>query len=192
MLNSFFDNLRYDHPFIYRSLITVVVMACVLFLFFLIPPSPLMRVIGVTSLQERMSALYYATFWQVRAAAKGSDVVPVLNTTYGNMAGLDPEGKLVIAVPSGTRFVHSKVNIADIRLVDLFGAATLIGQLRTEDARFDIYHDNQVVVWIRNVPFNVKLIEAGFAIPEPNPPTSIVDKAFSAYYWRIFNGGGND
>jgi hypothetical protein len=32
------------------------------------------------------------------------------------------------------------------------------------------------------------LIEAGYAIPDPNPPTNIVDIAFSTYYWRLFHG----
>ncbi len=191
-MKDFIESLRYDHPILFRTLISFFGILFALLVFVSLPPSPLLRALGIAAAQKKVSALYYAVFWQVRAATNRDGGVPALQTTYGNMAGLDTSGKLVISVPAGNKFVQSRVNIADTKLVDLFGAAALIGQLRTEDAKFDIYHDNQVVVWIRNVPLNVKLIEAGHAIPDPNPPTNIVDKAFSTYYWRIFNGGGND
>jgi len=57
-----------------------------------------------------------------------------------------------------------------------------------ENARFDIYGQEQVVTWIRNTPLNVKLIEAGVAKPDPKPPTNIFDLAFATYYWGIAKG----
>lgn len=192
MLSDFFEWLRYDHPTAFRGLISFLVMLCMLVVFIAIPPSPLMNALGVVSGQKKLSSLYYAAFWSIRAYTNNDAGMPALHTTYGNMLGLDPSGKLVISVPSGSKFIQSKVQIADTKLTDLFGAASLIGQLRTEDAKFVIYPENQAVVWIREVPFNVKLIEAGYAIPDPNPPTNIVDKAFATYYWRNFKGAEND
>jgi hypothetical protein len=104
------------------------------------------------------------------------------------MGGIDKNGKLVILTPDGDRFVQSTVRIADTRLTNLYGAAGAVADARTADARFDIYNNDEVVVWIRSAPFNVKLIEDGLAVPDPRPPTNIVDKAFATYYWRIWKG----
>lgn len=187
-MKDFFDNLRFDHPAIFKWLMASFFATVVCVIFFSLPPSPLLRAMGVTSVQKKMSSLYYAVFWQVRAATNDAPVEGTLKTTFGSLAGLDPSGMLVVSMPEGNHFVQSRVWIADIKITDLYGTAALIGGLRTEDAKFDVYPGNQVVVWIRDVPFNVKVIEAGFGSPDPNPPTNIVDKAFAAYYWRIFNG----
>lgn len=187
-MKEFFDNLRFDHPLIFRWSIGMLLMSLSFIFFMSLPPSPLLRAIGVDTVQKKIASLYYGVFWQIRAATYSSDDGMLLQTTYGSMTGLDQNGLLVISIPSGHEFMQSRVSIADVKITDLYGVAALIGGLRTEDAKFDIYPGNQVVIWIRNVPFNVKLIEAGFAVPDPNPPTSIVDKAFATYYWRIFNG----
>lgn len=190
-MRDFFDTFRYEYPALFRTTIGMALTFALVVIFVAVPPSPLMRALGVTAGQKKVASLYYAGFWYVRASMN-AEGINALQTTYGNLIGLDKSGQLIISVPSGGRFVESAVRIADTKLTDLYGAAALVGQLKSEDAKFEIYSDRQAVIWIRNVPFNVKLIEAGFAIPDPNPPTNIVDKAFATYYWRNFNGSGND
>lgn len=185
------ESLLYDHPTIFRGGLTAIVVTILMVIFMALPATPLMRAIGVTAAQTKVSSLYYAAFWYIRAQTT-QEGVNALQTTYGNIVGLDKEGSLIISVPVGDKFEQSKVLIADTKLTDLYGAAALVGQFRTEDAKFEIYENRQAVIWIRDVPFNVKLIEAGYAIPDPNPPTNIVDKAFATYYWRNFNGSEND
>jgi hypothetical protein len=187
-LRDFVDNFRYDHPGVFRTVLAVLICTVLVFGFISLPQSPLMRAVGITAAQKKVMALYYAIFWQLRAETGQPDPDARFEVKYGSMAGLDSSGKLIVSVPSGDRFVQSTVNLADVKLTDLYGTASLIGHFRTEDAKFEIYGGNQAVVWIRNVPFNVKVIEAGFAIPDPNPPTNIVDAAFATYYWRMFNG----
>lgn len=190
-MGEFIESLRYDRPVLFRSVVVGMSLVLLVIIFMSLPASPLMRAIGVTTAQKKVASLYYAGFWYVRASTN-AEGVNALQTTYGNIIGLDKDGSLVISVPVNGKFEQSKVLIADAKLNDLYGAAALVGQFRTEDAKFEIYEGRQAVVWIRNVPFNVKLIEAGYAVPDPNPPTNIVDKAFATYYWRNFNGSGND
>lgn len=182
------DNFRYDRPKTFFALSGITLSIVAFTIFMSLPPSPLFRAIGVTDAQNKATALYYALFWQFRAATTDEGTAEKQQTIYGNMKGLDHTGELIVSVPSGDRFVLQKLYLADIKITDAYGTAALIGQLTTVDAKFDIYSNNQTVVWIKDVPFNVKVIESGFAVPDPNPPTNIVDIAFSTYYWRLFNG----
>lgn len=190
-MGDFIESVRYDYPILFRSVVGIISLTVLVVVFMSLPATPLMRAIGVSTAQKKVSSLYYAGFWYVRASTN-AEGLQALQITYGNIIGLDKDGSLVISVPVNGKFEQSKVLIADTKLTDLYGAAALVGQFRTEDAKFEIYEGRQAVIWIRDVPFNVKLIEAGYAVPDPNPPTNIVDKAFATYYWRNFNGSGND
>jgi hypothetical protein len=191
-LRDFFENWRFDHPFLFRATIGISLTSAALVIFMSIPSSPLMAVLGVTAGQQKLAALYYTSFWHLRAATNQSAEAKLIKSIYGTMVGIDRTGQLVISTPVGDRFVQSTVHIADVSVTNLYGAADMIAGMRGEDAKFEYYPGDQVVVWVRGAPFNVKLIEAGHAKPDPNPPTNIVDKAFAIYYWRIFNGSGND
>jgi len=185
---QWFETFRYDYPKLFHTLVVIAGLFLCYFVFMALPDTAFMRAIGVVGAQKRVTALQYATYWKVRASTGSPSDGAAPAVAYGNLAGLDRNGGLIVSVPSGASYVQRTVKLADIQITDLYGTAALIGQLRLEDARFDVYADNQVVVWIRGVPFNVKLIEAGYARPDPNPPTNIVDMAFATYYWAQFNG----
>lgn len=185
---DFFENLRYDRPVLFRILVISASVAVIASVFAALPQNDFFRTIGVTKAQMRCSALYRAAFWHTRAVLHQDSEGDKPRVVYGNMVGIDKNGQLVILTPSGDKFVHSTVRLADTTLVDLYGAAAAVAKESTADARFDIYNENEVVVWVRSAPFNVKLIEDGHAKPDPRPPTNIVDKAFAAYYWRIWKG----
>lgn len=187
-MGEFIDNLRYDHPILFRTTVGLISLVIAILIFASLPPSPFLRAIGVTGAQKKLAATYYALFWQIRSMTNQEAEATMLKSVYGNMLGLDVKGRLIISTPVGSKYVESRVHIADAKLVDLYGTAAKIGQLRAEDAKFDFYSNDEVVAWIRDVPFNVKLIEEGYAEPDPSPPTNIVDKAFAAYYWRVLKG----
>lgn len=181
------DNLRYDHPGLFRLLMVVTVSMGLFICFMLLPDSPVFRAVGITGLQKRISATNSAIYWSVRAmmAASSSDAP---QTLYGSIEGIGTDGQLIATVAKGDSWTRVQLALADTKIVDLYGVAQLVGSLRMEQARFDIYSGSQAVVWLRKVPFNVKLIEAGVAIPDPNPPTNIVDTAFATYYWGLVKG----
>jgi len=187
-LNEFISNFRYDYPIPFKTVVAIFSFVFLLLLFMAIPNAPLMNVIGVTAGQKKVNALYFATFWSVRSYMHDAATAQKEKSLFGSMIGVDVNGNLIISIPVGEKFEQYSVRIADAKLVDLYGVAAMVGTLRTESAIFDFYPNNEVVVWIRGTPFNVKLIESGFAVPEPTPPTIIVDRAFATYYWRIFNG----
>lgn len=187
-MRELIETLIYDYPRLFRTVVTLFAAALLLFVFMLLPPAPVFRAIGVTGIQTRISALYYAGFWRVRAMTNRSAVISKSDVEFGTMAGLDRSGRVIVSVPSGATYLLKTYQIADVKITDLYGAASVIGQLRTEDAKLEIYSPDQVVIWVRGAPFNVKLIESGHAVPDPSPPTNIVDDAFSTYYWRIFWG----
>ena len=182
-----FEDFRYEHRILYRTLLTCVSLILVTLLFMSLPRSTLMRVIGVTTVQNKISAFQNALYWEVRARIHKPDTMtPVV--AYGTLVGVTRAGAVVVNVPNGAKFEQRMFYLADIKLTDLLGVAIQVGALRTEDAKFDVY-GNTVVVWIRGVPLNLNLIERGYAKPDPNPPTNIVDQVFAAYYWRLFKEG---
>ena len=182
------ENLRYDRPLTFRVLLAAASVMVLGGGFAALPENDFFRTIGVTGVQVRCGALVRAIRWQTRVLIHRESDGEQPRVVYGNMVGIDKNGQLVILTPVGDRFVQSTVRIADTRLTDLYGAAAAVAAARTADARFDFYNNYEVVVWIRSAPFNVKLIEDGHAEPDPRPPTNIVDKAFAAYYWRIWKG----
>lgn len=184
-----FEDFKFEHPRIFYGLIGGFVGAFLVGLFFSLPTTPFLTSIGINGVQKRGSALGSAGYWKARALLHAnSDETQPRKTIWANLAGLDKDGRLLVSVPDGPNWKIEAVGAADARITDLYGAVGLVSQFKSEDARLDYYTDDQVVVWIRNVPFNVKLIEAGFAVPDPNPPTNIVDIAFATYYWYIFKG----
>jgi hypothetical protein len=187
-LIEFFHAVRFEHPRVFWTGIVSATIAASMYGFMSIPPGPVAKATGVTQLQRRAASLYYAGFWFARVEINGQSAAPILSTNYGNVVGLDRRGRLIVSVPNGDRFGRVEVSLADVRLTDLRGAATLIKGVRDLDAKFEEYPGNQYVVWLNQIPLNVQLIEAGLAEPDPNPPTNIVDKAFATYYWRNFYG----
>lgn len=180
------EDFRYDHRYLYRAIVGFVAFVGGLFLFMALPNSTLMRVIGVTDLQKRISYLQNAVYWETRARLHVTDTQTPM-VLYGSLVGVTKSGLIVISIPIGKKFEQRLVQVADVRLTDLLGVASQIGALRTEDARFDMY-GRLAVIWVRGVPLNLNLIERGFAEPDPNPPTNIVDQVFATYYWRLFKG----
>lgn len=183
------EEFRYDHPRVYFSVGGFAIFCLGLFIFFSLPTTTFLTSVGVNGAQRKVSAFGSAIFWQSTAMmhAKSDETKPN-KSIWATLAGLDKDGRLLVTVPNGAKWKIETIRVADARITDIYGAAGLVNQFKAEDVLLDYYQDDQVVVWIRNVPFNVKLIEAGFAVPDPNPPTNIIDIAFASYYWSIFKG----
>lgn len=187
MLSSFIE-MRFDRPGLFWGMVWTLVASLIFVGFMSIPRTPLTEATGVVALQRKVTDLYYAGMWFYRAQTNESGTAVAERTTYGNVEGLDKSGFLVVTVAGENDFVRERVSVADVKLTDLRSAAEFVRSFSGKSAKFEYYEDNQVVIWIDESPLNVKLIEAGVAVPEPNPPTNIVDKAFATYYWRSFYG----
>jgi hypothetical protein len=192
-VRDLFETLRYDFPGWYRFFIALAVLMLCSIGFMSLPQTPFLTTIGITGTQHKVSAFGSALFWEYNALrhTKSSGTAP-LKSVWGTVAGLDKTGAILVSIPDGKAWKTEAIHVADTKITNLYGAAGLINQFRSEDALLDYYEGDQVVIWIRDVPINVKLIEAGFARPDPNPPTNIVDRAFASYYWYLFSGEKNE
>ncbi len=151
------------------------------------PSTAFVRAVGLQEWQIRGGALLRAAYWAGRAAVNAaSDERPTRR--YGSMEGVDRAGNLIASLPEGSRWVTARYRFADLTIMDVTGVARQVALRRGEDARFEIYRGDQVVVWIGGGPFNIALIDAGVAEPDPHPPTNIVDIAFATYYWNLARG----
>ncbi|TRZ66933.1 MAG: hypothetical protein D4S02_06005, partial [Rhodocyclaceae bacterium] len=175
---DWFDALRYDRPGWFRVLLVGVVGIAWLVAFMLLPELPVLRVMGVSAAQERVKAVPQGIMWSARALLhqRGPGDSRLV---YGNVEGIDSRGRLIATVAIGSNWEHLPLTLANIVITDVYGAARIVGGVRGENARLEVYAREHVVVWIRNVPLNLKLIEAGVAKPDPLPPSNIFDQAFA-------------
>lgn len=187
-LTSWVESIRFDYPVLYR-IVTITLLAVVLLICFMaLPNSPMLKAMGINGAQARVSATANGIYWSTRASVNQTGEPEDHIQAFGNIEGVDSAGKLVVSIPEKDVWVKKPLVLANAELTDLYGAAQIVGSLRLENARFDIYGTDRVVVWIRSTPLNVKLIEAGVAKPESNPITNIFDLAFATYYWGIAKG----
>ncbi|CAN7751291.1 hypothetical protein [Duganella sp. LjRoot269] len=184
-----FEDFKYESPNLYRLAVGGGITAVVIFALALFPDGEFARASGIRHMQIKTGALKSALYWETRAMFHPSDV-SVPEVGFGFLQGIEYDARVVASVPVDSAYVMKRYQLADIKVTNLVGTANMLAALRTTDATLNVYGD-RVVVWIDEKPLNVTMIESGLAVPDPNPPTNIVDKAFAAYYWRIFNGASN-
>ena len=184
---EWFETLRYENPARLWMLVATCAAACTLAALAMAPSTAFVRAVGIQEWQMRGGALLRAAYWAGRAAINAaSDERP--SRRYGSMEGVDGAGNLIASLPEGARWVSTRYRFADLTIMDVAGVARQVALRRGEDARFEIYRGDQVVVWLGGQPFNIALIDAGVAEPDPHPPTNIVDIAFATYYWNVARG----
>lgn len=183
-------DLRHQYPGCFRTLVAVLTMALLLAGFLAVPRTELFTTLGVTAAQDRLLAMKEAAYWQARAWThpSGDEERPPA-VLYGHILGIDTDARVIASIPDGGSYQTRYFALADLVVTDLQGTAVVLAQHHLAPARFDLYGDTQVVIWINREPVNVKLIEAQLARPIPNPATNIIDLAFARYYWTLAKGG---
>lgn len=178
------DTLRYDYPKLFKSLITALTIVVASTAFMLIPDTSLTRVIGISDIQRRVAATGNGIYWSMRAWIHNEGPAEY-EQLYGSIEGIDETSALVVSIPTQEKYTRRVFRLANTEIIDLYGAVQTVGSFRMETARFDVYSNDNAVVWIRGTPLNVRLIETGIATPAAKPPSNIFDRAFAAYYWRL-------
>lgn len=182
------NDFRYDRPGWFWSLAVGACLTASVGAFFLLPRNEFFGTVGVTAAQQRAGALHRAIYWQARAAVHASDEGSAPEVFYGNLLGIEADARIIVSVPIGDSFQERRYRLADVLVHDVHAAARIIATYRLVPAKFDIYEQEQAVIWLDQAPLNVRLIEEGAATPDPNPPTNIVDIAFARYYWGVVKG----
>lgn len=186
----YFEDFKYDRPYLYRALIVTLATAAVTVSLCSIPETEVTRDIGLIDLKNRAAALRKATYWQFRALLSTNQQRPNL-VEYGFALGLDADGRAIISLPNGGEFALRRYKIANADIVDRKGADAFISQYRQSNARIDVF-GSAAVIWIDGEPVNLSLISHGFAAPDGEVQTSIVENAFAAYFWNEAIGKKNE
>jgi len=185
-LLEWFDDFREASPKLALMSAVTIGLVIVLSCFMALPASPVMQAIGATDLQTRIRAGGQAAYWSYRVAV-GRDALERPKTLYGTITGSTNSGMVLMSVPVGSSFQVVEVLMANLDKSSVNPQALwrVIEQVKNQNARVDVYPDGRSVIWIRGLPLNLSVIEAGAAMPETNPITNIVDKAFASYYWNV-------
>lgn len=186
MIGAWLHRYKFEHPWIYGGLLSFAFLYLILTIFLYIPDTQLTRAVGIVNLQDRTMALRHALYWESRV--KLNPYVHVgQQVKYGFVVGVTQDHKLVISVPENETYVQYEYKFADMQVQNILAVSTIVKNYRNENARFDIYGD-MIVAYIDGMPLNLYLIERGFASPDPNPPSNIVDSAFATHYWSLVTG----
>lgn len=180
-------DFRYDHPRLYWSGIAGVAIFGLALVFLLLPQNAFFEAVGVSDAQRRGHALRSAAYWYGRSAIHASSEGLAFDVRYGNVVRFS-DGAVIASIPRGDEFMEEALHLADVVVKEPVQASAVVKAARFKDARFEVYDQDKAVVWIDGKPLNITLIELGAAMPDPNPPTNIVDLAFASYYWAQFKG----
>ncbi|MCP4023646.1 MAG: hypothetical protein GY729_17505, partial [Desulfobacteraceae bacterium] len=72
----------------------------------------------------------------------------------------------------------------NISITDLAGVAKSLLDLKHQPFVFDVYKKGYVLAWTEhNQIWNLMLVQKGFARPEQDPPTHLVDRLFADHFW---------
>jgi hypothetical protein len=185
----FYYYLRCAHPFLFFVLVAILTLVI---LIPVLSSDMVTQAIGGDKLTYRAHALKSALSWQWRATMIGNGksnlVVPV--RMYGNIVTMNPDGTATIVVASGKEFKTMKINLANLVINNMPGIQSMVKAHEKDDAVIDLY-DTNAVIWIARRPFNLDLVNAGYATPLENPPTNIVELMYANYFWRESGLGGD-
>lgn len=185
-MREFLTDLRYESPVTFKVLISAILLFFVLFSFVYIPKTELTKAMGIGQLQERFSALRHALYWQSRSVFN-QELKIEHSILYGFLSSISNDGLVVTSVPSGDSYIKMRFTLADIKVRDISAIRKFIDANKAANVRLEIYGE-MVVVYLGGSPVNVEFINSGFAIPDLNPDSKIVDVAFATYYWNIVRG----
>jgi hypothetical protein len=185
-MNDWYSTFRYDYPFLYRFSTIAVALTFVVGGFMLIPRTELSRVVGVEQMQDRISALRHAIYWQFKSV-----LYPTVTThhavLYGFLTSINSSGVIEVMVPIENEYLTKEFKLADLKLQDIGSIRLHIELNKKANVRLEIYGE-MVVVYLGGAPLNIDFIDSGFALPDTDPPSNIVDVAFATYYWNVVRG----
>ncbi|MEL5920653.1 hypothetical protein [Stenotrophomonas maltophilia] len=181
------NDLRYDRPGTYWFSVCALGFMALATTFLILPQNTFFEAAGISDAQRRVHALRNAAYWYGRSVIHASSMDLAFDVRYGNAVRFEA-GSVIASIPREDQFLEQALHLADVVVKSEAGAREAVREVRYLDARFEIYDADKAVVWIEGKPLNITLIERGAAVPDPNPPTNIVDRAFASYYWKQAKG----
>jgi hypothetical protein len=178
-----FFKLKYEKPFLFKIINLLIIVCILLFFFTSLPNTNFTRALGVVSGQERFFALRNAVYWKSRELLNRK-LENRFSIIYGFIVRVDRNGLATFNIPTDDSFVEKNFLLADLKVKNVDGINNFFKNEVRRNVKLEIVGE-AVIIYKDGVPLNLKFIENGFAIPDPNPPSNIVDGAFARYYWNL-------
>jgi hypothetical protein len=178
---------------------SILIFYLSMLLFLAIPRIAFTEWLGVPMYQGRIKAFHNAAFWYSRSKLVPNKGEKVTDPSFGQVQGLTESGQVVIKIAKGSEWIVMTLPLAGVEITDTYRAAVHMQSLRHITAEIDVYEEApdledrySVVIWVHQKPVNLVLVEDGYAKPEPQPVTSIMDRSYAMYYWRLATGRNSD
>tara|TARA_Y100000782_G_scaffold115246_1_gene156195 strand:+ start:2050 stop:2658 length:609 start_codon:yes stop_codon:yes gene_type:complete len=148
---------------------------------------------------NKIKAFKEAIYWDLRAfqhsedgfmaLLKGGATYEPANETGGILLGVTREGRLLIDTYADDE--NTEALLADLVIDDALGIAKFMEEYKYQHVLMDSYIEKDETLYIvrfrDGTPINLILIQENLAHANPTPPTSIVDRMMSTYWWNVFN-----
>ncbi|MDU4254434.1 hypothetical protein [Pseudomonas sp.] len=187
---------RYEH----RGLAIVVgvvasggVLLSCLVVAWLLAATSFGQAVGLDSARARATNAYYAAMWATKWAT-GAETEPVYPKRYSGAIEKIVNDMLVVVYYEEGKQYRRVVKPANVITTDNIKFKEWASQYHLKGISIEFYEPlGQVsgrdiwgaVMWYRQTPINVELVEQGVGYPEKNPPTVVVNKIFALYYWQL-------
>lgn len=199
-LASNYSQWRYENPGKARAVrcgVALVLLVVAVLGAWLLAGTGVGQVTGLAAARDRVSSAYYAVLWSTRSTegAVGTDIQPVsLSCSIEQVVG----DVLIVSCYENGQRLRRLVKLANVIVKDKEAFAAWANQYLLKGVGLDFYRPIDkvsghevwgVVLWYRRAPLNVETVEQGIALPEKNPPTTVVNQIFAQYYWGLAKNG---
>jgi hypothetical protein len=148
-----------------------------------------LQMTGIKESAQQVVFIKKALYWECRAWKHRTtndlgNWRPV-QRVYGHLYSLNKDGSLNYQYYEKNRIKYGIGQIANVQITNLLGLARNLLRDKQQPFIFDLYNNGYIVVWRPDGSqvWNLEIIQSGFANPELNPPTGVVDRLFADYYW---------
>lgn len=197
-LSTLYYHIRYNYPLFYFGTLTTALVIIIINIITITATTGVLNAIGAASAANRIVAAKEAAFWTYRAwSHRHSEAHITPQRVYGYLQTTNRDGSINLLIAADDSYKTIRVRLADLQVTNPTALAAIVSMHRQAPVDVDLYTlpstskedtSPHAVIWLDNKPFNIDLIIASVALPDENPPTDIVDRAFAAYHWKIATG----
>ena len=186
---------RYEHPTAARWSARVSWLFLVAILsvsFWSVSSSSVGRALGLESVKNRIVYTYYAGVWAAKVGDQANLEVMKAESYQGYIERVVGD-MMVVKIYSNGQQQRRIIKAANVVVQNRGQFKQWAEGFKLKSVRLDFYLVlGQVggrdvwatVIWLNREPINVQLVEQDIGYPEVSPPTAVVNKLYSLYYWR--------
>jgi len=191
---------RYEHPLLSRLLIKAFLLGGVILLLACLwvgASSGIGKAMGLDHGKKRIIHAYYAILWTAKIG-DASDLHPMNAESYQGYVERVIDDMMVVSYYKDGAQHRRLIKAANVVIEDKPGFQEWALRYKLRPITLDFYlvleqaagHDVwAAVMWLNKEPINVQLVERRLGYPEVSPPTAVVNRIYSQYYWGLAING---